>query len=452
MAISRLFDISRRSMITYQRAMDVTSHNIANAGNEDYSRQRANLSTELTEKFAGITWGAGIKMDDIERIRNSLTESQIISNNQSYSFNERQAVLLGGVESTLSEPSELGISNLLGKFFNSWSELSTNPTSSALRGNVIYAAQNLAVKVKSINDDFTTIKSNIYNEFGDKIRDVNNHLQEIQSINRQIAEVGAIGNNANDLLDVRDKLINELSNLVNITVHYDSDNTASISIGGVFAVNSASSTEFEMNHTDGNLSMVSKTGGNVVALNSGELGALTNIFSNKIPEYQNKLDAVIGQLVTSVNGIHTNGFTLDDPPQTAYDFFSGYINGELKIADEILADRNKIAVSGDGTNGNGDLAIQIFELNDAKILNGSTLRDEYFSFVSQIGSDKQNADRSVEASGIVLSQLENQRASFSAVSVDEEMLDVIRFQKAYSASAKLIQMANEMLDTLINIV
>jgi len=162
-------------MATYQRSMDVSANNIANAGNEDYTRQRAVLSSEQTQQYAGITWGSGVKMDDIERIRNSLTESQIISNNQKHSYNERSSVLLGQVEDVFSEPSELGISNLMGEFFSSWSELSANPTSSALRGNVVYSAQNLSAKVEDINESFDIIKTSIYNEFNDKVREINNN-------------------------------------------------------------------------------------------------------------------------------------------------------------------------------------------------------------------------------------------------------------------------------------
>jgi len=121
MALSRLFDISQRSMVTYQRSMDVASNNIANAGNADYRRQRAIVSTEQTQQNAGITWGSGIKIDDIERVRNSLTENQITNNNQSKSFFERSSVLLSQVENIYTEPTELGVSTMLSQFFSSWS-------------------------------------------------------------------------------------------------------------------------------------------------------------------------------------------------------------------------------------------------------------------------------------------------------------------------------------------
>ncbi len=452
MALSRLFDISQRSMVTYQRSMDVASNNIANAGNADYRRQRAIVSTEQTQQNAGITWGSGIKIDDIERVRNSLTENQITNNNQSKSFFERSSVLLSQVENIYTEPTELGVSNMLSQFFSSWSELSANPTSSALRGNVVYSAQNLAAKVNEINEGFQIVKSSVYYEFQDKVQLVNDTLSNLQSINKQISEAKAIGQNANDLMDKRDTFVDNLSKLANITVNYESDETVSISIGGVFAVNKGSYTEFELSSTEGKLAMVSKNGGKEAKLTSGEMGALVDVFSNKMPDYQEKLDSIINQLVESVNEIHNSGYTNGNPVEQGRDFFEEYDGKELKISDEILNDYNKIAASSDGTSGNGNIAIEIFELSEANVLNGAKIIDVYSTLISEVGSQKQNADRMSEASSMVLEQLHNQKDSYSAVSIDEEMMNVMKYQKAYEASAKLIQMADEMLDTLIRMV
>lgn len=452
MALSRLFDISQRSMVTYQRSMDVASNNIANAGNADYRRQRAIVSTEQTQQNAGITWGSGIKIDDIERVRNSLTENQITNNNQSKSFFERSSVLLSQVENIYTEPTELGVSTMLSQFFSSWSELSANPTSSALRGNVVYSAQNLAAKVNEINEGFQIVKSSVYYEFQDKVQLVNDTLSNLQSINRQISEAKAIGQNANDLMDKRDTFVDNLSKLANITVNYESDETVSISIGGVFAVNKGSYTEFELSSTEGKLAMVSKNGGKEAKLTSGEMGALVDVFSNKMPEYQAKLDSIVNQLVKSVNEIHNSGYTNGNPVGQGRDFFEEYDGKELKISSEILSDYNKIAASGDGTSGNGDIAVKIFEISEADVLNGAKLIDVYSTLISEVGSQKQNADRMSEASSMVLEQLHNQKDSYSAVSIDEEMMNVMKYQKAYEASAKLIQMADEMLDTLIRMV
>jgi flagellar hook-associated protein 1 FlgK len=207
-----------------------------------------------------------------------------------------------------------------------------------------------------------------------------------------------------------------------------------------------------MSTTEGSIDMVVAGSTKKVSLTGGEMGALIDTFSNKIPAYQEKLDDVINQLVTSVNDIHKTGYTVDDPAIPGGNFFESYENGNLKITDTILNDYNQIAVSSDGTSGNGDIAIKIFEIGDSEVLNGSKLIDVYSTLISEVGSQKQNADRMAESGSIVLQQLENQRDSYSAVSVDEEMLNVIKFQKAYEASAKLIRMADEMLATLMQMV
>jgi flagellar hook-associated protein 1 FlgK len=253
-------------------------------------------------------------------------------------------------------------------------------------------------------------------------------------------------------MDKRDLLVDDLSKLTNITVNYESDETVNVSIGGVFAVDKGNYTEFELSSVEGELAMVTKNGGRKADLTGGEMGALVDTFTNKIPSYQNQLDDIINQLVTSVNDIHNSGQTLDAPPQPGLDFFSGYENGKLTINDAILDDYNKIAASSDGTSGNGEIAIQIFELSDAKLLNGNRLIDSYSTLLSGVGSDKQNADSLEESGKMVLEQLQNQKDSYSAVSVDEEMLDVMKFQKAYEASAKLISMADEMLEILMQMV
>ena len=133
MGVSRIFDISVRSLAAYQRAMDVTAHNVANSSNPDYSRQQITFATAIPEKLQGFIWGSGVKIDNVLRVRDQLTDQQIRSNNQDYSNNNTRSTIQSQVEVLFSEPSDLGISTLMDTFFNSWSQLSVTPNSSALR-------------------------------------------------------------------------------------------------------------------------------------------------------------------------------------------------------------------------------------------------------------------------------------------------------------------------------
>ncbi len=452
MGLSSIFDIARRSLGVYQSALGVTSHNIANAANENYSRQRVLFGTETPDVTAGFVWGTGVKITDINRIRDSILDSQIRSNTQKYSSSNRQSNLLGQVESVFSEPSDLGLSNLTSKFFSAWGELSGDPNSSTLRDNIVQAASQFSSKVKSIHDDLNSIKASMISEMNGKVANVNGILKNIQSLNQQIFSQESIGKEANDLLDLRDKAIDDLSGLVNINVSYDDNNIAMISIGGAFAVDASQAAEFKTDIDNGKLGLVSTDGKTKVMLTGGELFAVSDTYSNKIPKYLNKLDSIVNTLFTTVNDAHKTGYSLDDPPQTGLNFFDSYIDGNLKINSLIIDDPGKISASGDGTSGNGDIASKISELQNQKIFDGTTITESYSSLVSGLGSDKQSSDTSAQSYSLVVNQLTNQKSSISGVSVDEEMTNIITYQRAYDASAKLISVADQMLQTIIEMV
>lgn len=366
MALSRIFDIAQRSLGTYQRALDVTSHNIANASNPNYSRQRVNFATEIPEINAGMIWGSGVRLENIGRVRNQLTESQILNNNPKYSFNEKSSYLLGQIENVFSEPSDLGMGALIDEFMNSWSQLSASPNSIPLRNNVIYSAQKLGAKVDNINESFDIIKSDIVAEFKSTITKINDYLDQIRNLNTKIFESSSSGISPNDLLDERDKLINELSKLTNINVSYDNNNIATVSIGGVFAADGTSSVEFEAFEKEGELFLRSKDSLNLAALTGGEMYALKDVYSTKITDYQDQLNDIVNAIRDEVNQIHSNGYSIDEPPLTGINFFDVNQEGRLIVNSTILTDPYKISVSSDGNSGNGDLALSIYEVSNKK--------------------------------------------------------------------------------------
>lgn len=452
MGISRIFDISQRSLATYQKALDITSHNIANASNPDYSRQKAVLAPEKSEYNGSLVFGTGVKLDLIQRERDSLIDSQIRSNNQKYSDNSKRSDILGQVEQLFGEPSDLGLSNTMTTFFNSWSEASVNPTSSSLRFNVLRSAENLSNKVKDIYDGLSDIQTSLMSDAKSIVTSINDYLQEIQSLNKQIFEVNLKSQQPNDLLDQRDLVIDKLSKLVNINVTTDSSNSAIVSVGGMFAADKTTAKEFQLSESNGKLTITSGSDSFPLNVTSGELFAVTDIYSKSIPDYVDKIDSVITTLTDSVNQLHASGFTMTSPAETGMNFFESYTDGTLTINQDILQDPNKIALSKDGTVGNGDIATKIADLINSKLLNGTTLADNYGSLISEIGSQKQSSDQMAQSNQLILQQLDQQKAAVSGVSIDEEMTNVIIYQRSYQASARMIKIADEMLQTILNMV
>ncbi len=452
MSLSRIFDISSRSLAVYRRALEVTSHNIVNSANPSYSRQRIRFETEIPNFLNGIGWGNGVKISDVTRVRDTLIDSHIISTNSKFSDNNRQGQLVGSIEKIFSEPSDLGISNLMTGFFNSFNELAVTPNSVELRTNVLNAANNLSAKVNSVNDSLKNLKTDIRQEFQHNVTIVNTILKQIKQINQEQFANSQGGVPVNDLLDRRDALVEELSNLVNVSVVYDNTNSAVVSIGGALAVDKMHVSEFVAEETNGKLNIKLKDGNYPIVLTGGELKALSDVYSKKIPSYQAKLDAVINKLVEAVNSKHVTGYTISDPQETGLNFFEGYANGRLVINSEILDDPNKIAISLDGDEGNGEIAIQIGELTDLKLLNGNTLQEGYSLMINELGNDGMLQNNYTQANQLVLDELAQMRASNSGVSVDEEMTNVLKFQRSYEASAKLIKIADDVIKTILDMV
>lgn len=451
MGISRLIDISRRSLGVYQRALDVTSHNVANANNPDYSRQRVIFGTEQTEVRADGDWGMGVKIDDVNRVRNRLTDIQIRTYNQKNGDVSKRAEVLGQIETLFTEPSALGLSGLMSSFFNSWDELSVTPNAEHLRQHVVQTALKMTDKIKNIYDGFDQVKADMELEMKQKVTDLNDYLKEIQLLNQNIVEGKIAGNDCNDLEDKRDKVIAELSKIVNIAVNYEDSGSVNISVAGVFAVDTFHYKEFELQRGVDLLTIRGKDGSSVT-LNSGEINAISEIYAFKIPEYRNKLNQIATTIMESVNAIHSTGYTLQNPPQTGINFFSSYADGKLNINASILNDLNLMAVSANGESGNGALATQIADLATQKLMGGKKIGEFYTAYVSDIGAEKQLNENNSDANMLVLEQLDIQKTSYSGISIDEEMTNVIKFQRSYDASAKLIKVADEILQTIINMI
>ncbi|MHB1687347.1 MAG: flagellar hook-associated protein FlgK [Ignavibacteriaceae bacterium] len=452
MSISSVFDISQKSLAAYQEALDVTANNISNASNPDYSRQQVILTPDKPQQIGNFIFGTGVKLGDIRRVSDTLTNSQIIANNQKYSDSNQRSTILNQVQQLFSEPSNIGLASLSTAFFNSWQQLSVTPNSTSLRNNVIQAAQNLSSKIQNINDGLNSVKSDLVSEANGQVTQLNSDIKQVQNLNSQIFQAQTAGQQPNDLMDQRDKVLNDLSNIANVNISYDSGNSAIISIGGVFVADRSNYTQLQLSNTNGKLNLTTTDGSSTASLNGGTLFALTDMYNNTIPGYQSSFDGYVNNLMNSVNAQHSTGYTINKPPQTGVNFFSGYQGGTLTINSDIVQDPNKIAVSSDGTAGNGNIALNIANLLNQQNANGTSLLDNYTQLISQVGNDTQSSTNSAQSYKLVLNQLQTQKASISGVSTDEEMSNVIQYQKSYDASAKIFQIASQMLDTLINMV
>ena len=452
MAINSVFGIAKTSLFAHQQALAVTSANLANANNPAYSRQIAQFGTLAPDNRGAFSFGTGVAVNDVVRIRNAVTDNQIRTNNHSFYDSQKKADVLGKVESLFSEPSEFGLSNLLVKFFNSWDKLALDPQSSALRTDVVQSGQMLSEKIDNIYTGIGETKMDVRAESQEITKSINTIIEQLHIVNKQIYEASVVGGGANDLIDTRDSMLEELSKYANLNVSIDDNNVANVSIGGVFAVDGLHFKEFGIAELNGKLQFSTDNGETISRLNGGSLNALIDVHNNKLPKQMEEVERLATTLMENVNDIHSKGYSITDPPITGLDFFSHYEYGKLEINSDLLDDPYNVAISEDQTSGNNSIALQLAELKNSKLLNNKTMSENYSELISGIANEINLQQQNAESYSIVLTQLEQTKMEYSGVSTDEEMMNVMKYQRSYDAAAKLISVADELMQTLLSLV
>ncbi|PKL82178.1 MAG: flagellar hook-associated protein FlgK [Ignavibacteriae bacterium HGW-Ignavibacteriae-3] len=464
MRIGTIFDVAVRAMSTYKQAIDVTSNNISNAGNKDYSRQRAQFGTVTAENGRG----AGVRLADVQRIKDDLLGVQIRNYNSKSSDANKRAEILSQIEAIVAEPSDVGLANYLTEFFNSWDKLSAQPNSTSLRLNVIQKAQSVSDRFEQMLTGLNDIQTSLQREAHNDVDAINSYLRDINDYNKKISESELRNIKANELKDQRDAVIDKLSKIVNVSVQNNPNGSVTVNVGGLFGADVSSVNEFDIKIINSQLRLVSKSDTNSIAyMNSGSLFAVSDMYSNTINKYKTNLESLESSFVNNINAVHMSGNTLINgaSSSTGVPFFGerdlngNVINaisgGQLRINPAILTNPSNIAASSLANNdGNGMNANSIARLMETRIpeLSDKTFLDYYNMTMNGLGLDKVSADNAIQSSDAILLQLENQKTSTSGVSLDEEMTNVLQFQRCYDAASKMVKVADEMMQTILQMV
>lgn len=452
--LNGILELAKRSMNANQYGIGVTSHNIANASSPGYSRQRLDLAASLPEKTYFGYMGTGVDIQTVQRLRESYVDQQMYSVNANLGQSTQQEKVLRLTESFFQEPSDAGLNSMMQEFFNAFQSLSTHPEESSNRNALVQKTALMNDSFHRISQGISTMRTDAVNELDSKIGKVNELLKSISELNSTIAGSSARGLKPNDVMDQRDGKLSELSKLVNIRVNQNPDGQVTASIAGTMVVSNGSFTPLQSAITGNTVSITSGTAATPVLVNGGEIGGLINIYNNTLPQYLSKLDDVAESLISEVNAVHSAGYGIGTPPPIGTNFFTGSDSKTIDIDPAILQNTNTIAASKDGSPGNNEIALDIAQLQNKKMLNGNnnTVFQYYNGMVSGIGSDIESIGTDSESQQLVLDQLTTQQNSVAGVSLDEEMTNLIKFQHGFDASARIINTVKEMYDTIINMV
>jgi flagellar hook-associated protein 1 len=452
--LNGILDVAKRALSAQRAGIDVTSHNISNASTAGYSRQRLNLTATppMRETYGYI--GSGVTATSVQRIRQSFVDQQIWNTNQFLSKSSTQENVLSQIEAAFNEPTDAGMGSLINSFFNSFQDLSLHPEDSSFRNAVVQKGTAMSDGFHRITTSLDQLKGDLILDAETKVEEANGLIKEIYDLGQRITAMEAGGLDANDMRDMRDSKIESLAKLANIKVSDDGQGGTLITLGNAFVQDKAGYSTLQATVSGTQLQITLAGGSGVVDITSGELGGILETRNVQIPAYQTKLDALASALITTLNGVHAAGYGLGTPPPTGNNFFTGIDARSIDVDPAISANLNLVAASGDGSPGSNVNALALSAVSSQKVLSGgsTTVQQYYANLVSEIGSTIQNVRNTSESQSLVLKQLENQRSSISGVSVDEEMVQLLKFQNGFNAAAKVITTVNQMFQTLIGMV
>jgi flagellar hook-associated protein 1 FlgK len=459
--MASLFDalaMAKRSLMSQQWAQMITGHNISNVNTPGYSRQRPELEAfGRPLQVPGGLIGMGSDVIEITRMRNRYLDQQVLTEQQNNGFLQFQSMGLSQVETILGETSGGGLSGVLDEFWTSWSDVANDPENSAARVALQMKGQELSQNLNSVFQNLQSQRRDLDFQLSGMVGQINQMAAQIANLNVAISDAASQGQMPNDLMDQRDVLVEQLSNLANVQTQDEGDGTMTVWLGGQNLVYRDTHQALALQEMPGSGDILHQViwqgNGQAVNFQSGQVAGLLLVRDQAIPELMSGLDQFAVGLAQNVNTLHQTGYSLDGT--TGLNFFNPNTTGAENIAlsSEVQQDADNIAASGDGSAGNGDIALAIFNLQNQMVMNNgqSTLNQFYASLATDLGSQTQATQTEMEQSDVVLDQAHLWQASAEAVSMDEEMANMVKYQQAYASIARFVGTVDEMLQTLLAI-
>jgi len=442
-----LLGIGASGVNAAQKALEVISHNLANVNTEGYSRQRAELVTAPPREGVwgargGAWWGTGVELGTISRIRDAITDSTYRSSLGTKGSWDTKAQYASRTEQILG-PLDGGMPSALSQFWGAWDDLSLHPEEATARTGVMEAGERLARWLRNGATQLDSLQREIVAATGETVSEVNTVAKQMADLNRQIA-AAVNGNNApNDLLDQRDRLADRLAELTGSTAVADENGNLNVFIGSMAIVRGINADTLVASNPP--LAVTWQPGGQTPIV-GGRLGGLIPGATKMISDARQQLDAIAVGLRDLINTAHAAGLDLDGNPGGT--FFVGADASQIAVDPALTVRGVAAALTAAPTDGNNALAIA--GLRSAVAVNGMSLGAAIASFAGNLGRTAADSRTNQHSSEVAALSLAAERASVASVSIDEEMTNMIRYQRAYEASARVITAVDEMLDQLIN--
>ncbi len=449
-------EIGKRSLLTQQLSMFTTGHNIANVNTPGFARQRAILGSTMPLDLPGGRIGTGVTTLAINQLRDTFVDFQFRRENNSLGSWQAQNKMLSQIELIFTEPQDHTIGDLMTKFWNSWQQLANEP-SGASRTAVTEQADLLINGFRTATRQLDNLESSLNSELKSQADKLNEMGRQLALLNEQIARGELGGQSANDLRDKRNLVLDELSRLAQVTIEPTLTGAVNVYIGSMEFVNRHEFHEIKAQISSSSrrpkVELVWGYSGQAVNFTGGELHSTQVARDVWLPESREALDRLAQTLVTEVNTLHRQGVTADG--RTGQAFFDPlYVTADKIQLHSMVADNPQQNIVAGRTTAESDVEIAqaLADLAETPVLpDGRTTLNGYWdSVVATVGMRSMEAQDVTETQTLLVEQLENHRQSVMGTSLDEELANMIKFQHAYEAAARVITTMDEAINTVVN--
>ncbi len=455
--------LARDALAAQQYALDITQNNIANVNTPGYTRQRINLVPGDPVAQDVYQAGAGVRMASIDSYRTRFLERRVTDELQRQGELASSSSTLQQVEAVLNETSGSGLQSAINEFFNSFSSLANAPEDVPLRQQVLASGEDLGARFRQIYEELQSVQVLQDRAVSDTVGEISSIAADIARTNVEVVAAKNLNSNENTLRDRRQQLLDRMAALTDIS--YFETESGSISVmsrqGTPLVVGDRAYTWTAVSSTSGQGLEVHAGGADITStIQSGKLGGLLDVRDNKIAGYLSALDDMAAAIIGRVNAQHALGSDYYGNPGA--NFFipfapvsPGSTRGAARTMQVSLSDPAQIAAAsagaGLGSNGN---ARSLAGIKNELILSGNTATPDqaYTNLIFQIGRDTRTVLDGLETQENLLAQIQNQRDSVSGVNLDEEAVDIMRFQKAYQANARFISIIDSLTEEMIRLI
>jgi len=442
MSLSTSLSIAVQALNADTGALQGTNNNIANANTPGYSRQTVIFQEATPTENGSLSMGDGVVLEGFQSVRDELVQTQIQQQTQSQSGTNAQLTTLQQIQPAFTT-STADIGTQMSALFTSISSLSAAPANSADRESVIAAGQNLATAFNTTSSALTTAQTGLNTQVTQDVSQINTLTQQIAALNPQIAALTGTGQDGGTLEDQQNQLVLKLSALTNVSITQTNNGGETVTTGNgtALVVGSQSYALQTAPSGSGMLQVEDSNGKNITpTLSEGDLGGTIQTRDTTIPGLLTQLDSLANQFGNAFNAVQNSGF--DAYGNAGVNFFTipstSSIAGSAASISVGVTDPNLIAASTDQVaGGNGNLT-RMTALQTAALSSGQTPGATYSNLVYQVGNLTSTATAESSATAASLLQLNDQLSSVSGVSIDQESTNLIAYQQAYEAAARVV--------------